>query len=652
MHDNTETMSVNEDSPSAKRRKALKEADSASEIRILESCPLSKYVDVAERILERFQDAVDGRRLDEAYIFGLRFANLSLSGLPQHPEWRRDTSSKARKRLTSQVADVLCMMDVIKQRMDAEELMKIKAEMIAKQEEDRRKKEEEDRRKHELDEAQRREQQKRDALEQERARFLAEQRSRRKIEMEQNQATEEESEKVVEKKKDKVNKKKEIEQSAMAKLKALQAKPAAPEDSSTVVTKKSEKKPKNDKKVEQTKRRWFHGGKTKSTKITNEAKTPSPLPSGTKDVAKKTALVAALANRNVAVSKDVTDASSQLSYGKTTARKNIETTFDENENNTIQSSDSHTVESEKSSVSPSSVRSKKNTQTVTPTMSEVLASFTAVQPNKRSDLAITNQNTANEKEQFSVKPDEKSSEQCTQNASRDQPTAIPPSVRSLSNADRSIKIDANSTTNTIISAQMTPMSRKEKATIDKLQLAITVQEDRLEEIETKHIPHLLQSAKAFLTEKKKEAALKCLVHKKRLERQLDAIKAAIFNMETQMFMLESAFEDRHVQKALDEAAAAIAGYQRNIGDPKAVMVDLTNMSASLPDLEVGDATDEELMEELTEWLSPEERKEAAANKNAYTHDDDISMLTVPTFLPAATASSKLVDRVPVAEPGS
>ena len=123
---------------------------------------------------------------------------------------------------------------------------------------------------------------------------------------------------------------------------------------------------------------------------------------------------------------------------------------------------------------------------------------------------------------------------------------------------------------------------------------------------------------------------------------VDTTKAAVFNMETQMFMLESAMEDRHVKKALDEAASAIAGFQQNIGDPNAVVVDLKNMSASLPELEVGDSTDEELMEELEQWLSPEDRRKAQQ------HDDNISLLSVPTFLPAApvyTPTTPSVDRI-------
>merc|ERR1712157_316457 len=116
----------------------------------------------------------------------------------------------------------------------------------------------------------------------------------------------------------------------------------------------------------------------------------------------------------------------------------------------------------------------------------------------------------------------------------------------------------------------------------------------------------------------------CLAHKKRLERQVDTTKAAVFNMETQMFMLESAIEDRYVKKALDEAATAMAGFQQNMSD-------------SLPELDIGDFTDEELMEELQEWLSPEDKRKAQAEKDS--NDDDISLLSMPTFLPNAPTST-------------
>merc|ERR1712025_1287522 len=94
--------------------------------------------------------------------------------------------------------------------------------------------------------------------------------------------------------------------------------------------------------------------------------------------------------------------------------------------------------------------------------------------------------------------------------------------------------------------------------------------------------------------------------------------------------------------ALDEAATAIAGFQQNMSDSKAVVLDTMNMSESLPELDVGDFTDEELMEELQDWLSPEDKRRAQENRDS--NDDDISLLSVPTFLPTAPATTPSVDR--------
>ena len=98
-------------SPSTDRRKALKEADSANQLKVLPSYPLSKYLDLSKRIFYRFNHAVSERRLDEAYIFGLRFANLGLASLPQHPEWKAATNIKAKKCLASQAKNVLEMLE-------------------------------------------------------------------------------------------------------------------------------------------------------------------------------------------------------------------------------------------------------------------------------------------------------------------------------------------------------------------------------------------------------------------------------------------------------------------------------------------------------------------------------------------------------------
>jgi len=174
--------SEEETSPSTGRRKALKEAHSANNVQVLGSCPLLKYLVIADRLLEHFQDSVDKCQLDEAYVFGLRFASLALSSLPQHPEWNLNTNSEGKKRLTSQANDVLLNLDVIKQRMDAEELKKIEVETIARKKEEVQKKEAEENQRRQFDKERRSLQRKRNNLEEERAQFHALLRSKREIE--------------------------------------------------------------------------------------------------------------------------------------------------------------------------------------------------------------------------------------------------------------------------------------------------------------------------------------------------------------------------------------------------------------------------------------------------------------------------------------
>jgi len=633
-------MSVIEDSPSAERRKALKEADAANQLRVLGSCPLSKYIDIADRLLDHFQDSVDGRRLDEAYVFGLRFANLCISSLPQHPEWRHDTTNKGPKRVTSQVGDVLCMMDVIRQRMDAEELIRIKAEMIAKDEEEARKKEEEDRRKHQVDGARQREQKIRDALAEERAQFLAEQRSQRQEEIKQKET--------IVRKKERITKKKDVEKSAMAKLQAMQAQMSSMEEhkelgeDTVTASKKNTKQPKIIKtkvKEDGAPKTWFGRGEKKSNLKRKEEKATLRLPcltqpSKMKDDTTTTLFEASIGEKKAIMSKNAPESivqqdnqnkslerkpSPRSNEKKTkivTSAENQENEI-ESENNEVKTTIAASVDNREIEISPSFhttlTRSSKKSK------KKDADSANSIKSKKSTPISFIKSNIVSAKPSISIIP----------------LPMLSPSTKASGNGS------ANSVTATIIAAQQTPRSRNEKATIDKLKRAISVQEDRLEEIEGRQIPSLLHAAKTFLREDNKQEALKCLAHKKRLERQVDTTKAAVFNMETQMFMLESAFEDRYVKKALDEAAAAIAGFQKNIGDPKAAIVDLTDMSASLPELDIGDSTDEELMEELEEWLSPEDKKKSQENKDSYANDDDISLLSMPAFLPVVPVATPI-----------
>ena len=657
-------MSVAEDSPSAERRKALKEADASNKLRVLGSCPLTKYIDIADRLMEHFQDAVDGRRLDEAYVFGLRYANLCISSLPQHPEWKLDTSSRARKRLTSQVGDVLSMMDVIKQRMDAEELMKVKAELLAKQQEENRKKEEEDRRKLQQDEELQREQSIRSALEEERAQFLAEQRAIREEEIKRKQKAKKErkeKEKAA-KAKEEAAKKVDIEKSAMAKLQAMQAQMSsaveqAPPKAEVVETKKKTKSPK----VVKVKAIGF--SKKNSNRKLKEEKELLPAQTDEQydvvDVINDTPAlpqkstptiqVSVSANLSTSIEDDSINRKSErkLSKGETTSteddsiNRKSERKSSKGEKKKKKRTAAASTESKEAKIEPEAIEKKEKAKPISEKPNTVKLEMV----DSDSTRSIT-----------SKKSKLKSKIKSTIEAAKSSiPTMPSPMLRlstrkSVSDTieNPSTKVSINSSTkikpDAAIASQLhTPRSQKEKASIEKLKRVISIQEDRLEDIEGKQIPDLLESAKSYLQEDKKKEALKCLSHKKRLERMVDTIKAAVFNMETQMFMLESAIEDRHVKKALDEAASAMAGLQQNIADPTKTVMDMKDMSASLPALDIGDATDEELMEELEQWLKPEEHIESEI-------DDDIALLSMPTFLPAAPeatpVTSPSVDRIP------
>lgn len=577
-------------SPSAGRRKALKEADSPNqELRVFESYPIAKYFDISDRLLDHFQNAVYKRRLDEAYVFGLRFANLGLC-LPQHPEWKSNTNSKGGKRLTSQIEDVLCMMDVIKQRMDAEELMKIKARTIAREVKEAQKRETEEFQKQQVELERQRERQKCNVLEKEREEFYAQQRSQRKKEIEQINNVAKKTE----------TKKKEIEQSAMDKLFAMQT------QMSTDHAHKSEDRKKTSVASIKTIIQNSKGVKKKEKKGT----IGKWLKKG------ENSTMASLSNLSPSEDRDgLTKALVTMKEGeKITPDHSCLLELKQNQQNT-------SVEKNETKVNPSS-----DSTSITTKSKSIL----------NSTVEIDSDNANMEQPLLSTTSDKKIGEKCQLSQNKKFPevssfSLLPSSTEVLMVTTTTT---TNSTKNSMIAAQQTPKSRKEKATIDKLQRAISLQEDRLEEIEGTQIPFLLHAAKSSLKRKNKKEALQCLGHKKRLERQTDVIKAAVFNMETQMFMLESALEDRYVKMALDEAQAAIDGYQQSIGDQKTIMIDLTNMNASLPELEVGDDTDEELMEELEEWLSPAEKKKSRQRMNGVVDDDDVSLLSMPIFLQA------------------
>jgi len=186
---------------------------------------------------------------------------------------------------------------------------------------------------------------------------------------------------------------------------------------------------------------------------------------------------------------------------------------------------------------------------------------------------------------------------------------------------------------TAVTRESSPRSSKEQTTIHTLDRAIQANNKRLDKIENREIPNLLKAAKDHLHHGKgssRKAALQCLARKKALQKQADVMKAANFNMETQIFMLENAMEDRQVEEMLQEAAQAMKTLNENAGVPA---IDLSDAAANITLDLFGEEDEEELLEELRKWISPPAEGEVQTKEG-----DDVSILSLPT-IPASVSSA-------------
>ena len=172
-----------------------------------------------------------------------------------------------------------------------------------------------------------------------------------------------------------------------------------------------------------------------------------------------------------------------------------------------------------------------------------------------------------------------------------------------------------------------------------LERTIEKQEARLEDIEEKQIPLLLKEAKLNLQQGNRKAALQCLARKKKLDAMQDVIKAAIFHMETQVFMLENALEDRQIQDALKSASEAMQGIQATVGVDAAELQNILegsiNPVAQASAVEI-DFDEEELALELEQWATPQKKPASETPLD----DDEISILSLPKVSPAKPLLTK------------
>mmetsp|Transcript_7237 Transcript_7237/g.8198 ORF Transcript_7237/g.8198 Transcript_7237/m.8198 type:complete len:294 (+) Transcript_7237:18-899(+) len=122
-------------SPSFARRRALKEADdTANQLRVLDCYPLSKYMAIADKLFGYFEEAFDSLKLDDAYVYGMRFAELAITNLPEHQDWGTAAAGIAEEQLKARIVKVVSRLEIIKRRMDEEESRKLRTGMLAQAE--------------------------------------------------------------------------------------------------------------------------------------------------------------------------------------------------------------------------------------------------------------------------------------------------------------------------------------------------------------------------------------------------------------------------------------------------------------------------------------------------------------------------------------
>lgn len=118
-----EEKDIDKHEASATRRRQLREADAnCGTIPIVSNFfPLERYYDAADKVLHTFETAFEKRRLDEAYVYGMRYCTFCVKGIVQH-DYYHSSKFAARKAQTNQRVDaVLTKLEQVAEWMDQEE---------------------------------------------------------------------------------------------------------------------------------------------------------------------------------------------------------------------------------------------------------------------------------------------------------------------------------------------------------------------------------------------------------------------------------------------------------------------------------------------------------------------------------------------------
>lgn len=85
---------------------------------------LDRYYAAADSVLLAFNQAYEAGRLDDAYVYGKRFAIFSLNALPTHNYYNSPKYNKARAKNQHEMVDVVSKLEQVAKMMDQEEVEK------------------------------------------------------------------------------------------------------------------------------------------------------------------------------------------------------------------------------------------------------------------------------------------------------------------------------------------------------------------------------------------------------------------------------------------------------------------------------------------------------------------------------------------------
>jgi hypothetical protein len=560
---------ASESSPSASRRKALRDADKVNIIQVIGTYPIEKYYAVTDRLLQQFLQALDERRLNDAYVYGIRFATFSIDSLPKHKNYRQKNPMNVSLRIKNarQVDQVLKKLESVTARMDAEEL-------VAQQQRKRQAKEGNHR------------------------------------EREGSTAT------VGREAKESRN---DFEQRAMEKLQTLQLKTdhdLATKQKRVLSAVFRSKKPKDSATVAIAASPFKHR-ESVAAPVSKAIATEAQLLAQERDRLREEAERLARHQREEeaaflaqAERKPLNMEAERVAQMK----REEEAVALARERKCLSDECDRLARMQQEEDAVAAARERRRLNDEAEWFARQQREHAATEELEAMNLVAREAAAAIEEEKLEKARVEKELEQLADDAAKEMTTQHRINDDLLG---QPIALKANSSRLTMTSTcgdnessrpidgcnesqyKPSPMTKEEEQTLELLRGTIAKQESRLAALEEgKEISLLLMEAKSKLTSGDHKGAIRCMARKKRLENRIDALKGAIFTMETQILLLESAVENRHVSMAMQAATEAMQSLHADVGN-----VNMEEMNHAMEDFtsEVANDVmfdDDELLSEL------------------------------------------------------